>query len=204
MLRCGAHAAPQLPHRSTRPSLPTGAGAKNFVCAGAPRSSPNDVEILKHPYFCFALPLDFPAELCIVVRENGESATGITMDEGFVEVSATLRAGVYVLVHHDEVVYVGKSKVMLGRIYTHRVAWGSKRRTRRTDAIPPKGILFNRVFVHPCRLDEVDALEQSLIAKYHPRYNTQHKSGMPPELQVLISNNTAQAPSQPRIPRRGW
>jgi len=70
--------------------------------------------------------------------------------DGFVEISAVLRAGVYLLMHHERVVYVGKAKVMLGRLYKHRVAWGSKKRTPITGAIPAKGMLFDRVLIRPC------------------------------------------------------
>jgi excinuclease UvrABC nuclease subunit len=128
----------------------------------------------------------------------------VTIMEGFSEITLVLRAGVYVLMHHEEVVYVGKSKVMLGRIYTHRVAWGSKSRAPRTGVIPPKGILFNRVFIRPCPLAEVDGLEAELIARYHPRYNTQLRRGIPPELASIVGHLVARRPTPIRVERRGF
>lgn len=124
--------------------------------------------------------------------------------EGFVDVSVMLRSGVYLLLHQGAVVYVGKSQVMLGRVYSHRVAWGRKSRTRQTALIPPKGILFDQVLVRPCPLHLIDELEAELIAKHHPRYNTQLKSSIPPELAFLIKRIVPAivAPS-PRVDRRG-
>ena len=97
---------------------------------------------------------------------------------------------------------------MLGRIYTHRVAWGSKRRAPRTGAIPAKGMLFDQVMIRPCHTTEVDALEASLIATHRPRYNTQLKSVVPPELTDLVSRICASrgmlAPAPKAIERRGF
>jgi hypothetical protein len=140
-----------------------------------------------------------------VVVDNG----GVReVEAGFVEISAMLRQGVYLLVHHDVVVYVGKGKVMLGRLYMHRVAWGKKSRKAITSVIPPKGMLFDRVFVQPCRNDEIDELEQSLIKKYQPRYNIQHKTTIPADMTGLVARIVASrgaAPSPaPRIDRRGF
>jgi excinuclease UvrABC nuclease subunit len=125
--------------------------------------------------------------------------------EGFTDVSQMLRGGVYMLVHRGVVVYVGKSKVMLGRIYTHRAAWGRKARKPITGNIPARGILFDQILIQPCASDRIDALEVSLIAQHKPRYNTQLKSALPPELASLISRLTPVAQS-PRIliDRRGF
>lgn len=130
------------------------------------------------------------------------------MEAGFIDVSQVLRGGVYILAHQGTIVYVGKAKVMLGRVYQHRVRWGTKSRKPVTGVIPPKGILFDQVFIRPCHGAEVDALEASLIAKYRPRYNTQLKTIVPPELTGLISRICAArgvlAPAPTRIERRGF
>lgn len=124
--------------------------------------------------------------------------------EGFIDVSAMLRSGVYLLLHQGAVVYVGKSQVMLGRVYSHRVAWGRKSRTRQTALIPPKGILFDQVLVKPCALHLIDELEALLIKTHSPRYNTQLKSSIPPELAFLIKRIVpAVVIAQPRVDRRG-
>ena len=130
------------------------------------------------------------------------------MEAGFVEITEVLRQGVYLLVHRETVVYVGKAKVMLGRLYTHRTAWGKKSRKAITGAIPAKGMLFDRVFVQPCHSYEIDDLEEALIQKYQPRYNTQHKTTVPPEMVGIVSRIIASrgslAPAPPRINRRGF
>lgn len=98
--------------------------------------------------------------------------------EGFIDVSAILRSGVYALVHRGVVVYVGKSKVMLGRLYAHRTAWGSKSK-KRVGYKPISGILFDEVWIKPCATDEIDSLEYEMINRYKPRYNAQLKNGLP-------------------------
>ena len=126
--------------------------------------------------------------------------------EGFTDVSGLLRGGVYMLLHYGTVVYVGKSKVMLGRIYSHRAAWGRKSRKPITGNIPARGILFDQILVQPCPADRIDALEAELIRKYSPRYNTQLKSSLPPELAHLIAHLAPVASQPPRIifSRRGF
>lgn len=112
--------------------------------------------------------------------------------EGAEDVSEILRCGVYLLCHRGAIVYIGKSKVMLTRVYSHRSTWGRKR----TEA-QPKGIAFDEVHVVPSTLDKVDELERVLIAKYKPRYNTQYNNGLPPDMAVLIA---ALMPTMPLIP----
>lgn len=128
--------------------------------------------------------------------------------EGFVEITEVLRCGVYVLMHHDKVVYIGKAKVMLGRLYQHRVRWGTKSRARVSGVIPPKGILFDRVFIRPCENHLVDDLEASLIAQHRPRYNTQLKpTTVPADLSSIVARLVAKAQvpdPRPRIARRGF
>ena len=130
------------------------------------------------------------------------------MLEDFEDVSVMLRCGVYMLAYRGTVVYVGKSKVMLGRVYNHRVAWGRKSRKALTANIPARGILFDQILVRACRADEVDDLEAKLIADLSPRYNTQLKLAIPPELSLLV-HRLASRSALPRAPelvldRRGF
>lgn len=92
---------------------------------------------------------------------------------GFVEVSEVLRCGVYALVHKGQVVYVGKSKTMLGRLYTHRQQWLAKRRKKEDQAwwIRTPGIDYDEVHVQPCHPDRLDGLERDMINRYKPRFN---------------------------------
>lgn len=103
--------------------------------------------------------------------------------QGFVDASAMLSGGVYALVHHENVVYVGKAKVMLGRVYTHRVAWG-KKSTKAVGLKPTKGILFDAIWVRPCPLAEIDDLEYAMINLYKPRYNSALRNGLPVPLDL--------------------
>lgn len=99
--------------------------------------------------------------------------------EGFAKVSDIVRSGVYALVHQRKVVYVGKSKCMLGRIAAHRSVWSSQRRGNKVPSwLPMRGVLFDEVFIRPCRVDQMDDLEAEMIALHRPRYNTQLKPPM--------------------------
>lgn len=106
--------------------------------------------------------------------------------EGFIDVSRILQGGVYALVHRGVVVYVGKSKVMLGRVYSHRVAWGKK--SQKAQGLKPiKGILFDAVWIRPCALDQIDELEFAMINLYKPRYNSLLRNGLPVDISTLIA-----------------
>jgi excinuclease UvrABC nuclease subunit len=114
-----------------------------------------------------------------------------------VEVSAILGAGVYALVRDGVVVYVGQSKRMLSRISAHKSNWG-----RRTPSWLPascRGILFDEVHVMPCRVEDLDRLEQRLINLWKPRYNVQLKAPTPVGLMEYISVPKAQTKFERRI-----
>lgn len=116
--------------------------------------------------------------------------------EGFTNVSTILQGGVYALVHRGVVVYVGKSKVMLGRVYTHRVAWGKKSKAQ-VGLKPQKGILFDAVWIRPCPLTEIDAIESAMINLYKPRYNSLLRNGLPVDISALVSGLVASRVSSP-------
>lgn len=115
--------------------------------------------------------------------------------EGFVNVSAILGSGVYALVRDGVVVYVGQSRKMLGRISAHKSNWG-----RRTPSWLPascRGILFDEVHVLPCRVEDLDEVEATMINLYKPRYNIRVKTPDPVAIAHLFAS-----PPQPPLPRR--
>lgn len=95
--------------------------------------------------------------------------------DGFSNATDLLRGGVYILVHKNEVVYVGKSKRMLNRLSAHLSAWSAKRREKMPHFVQRLGIYYDEVHICPCHPDRIDALEQSMIDLFRPRNNTQHK-----------------------------
>lgn len=95
--------------------------------------------------------------------------------EGFVEVTPILRCGVYALAREGSVVYVGQSKKMLGRISAHRSNWGKKTSVAWLPA-SCRGLLFDQVFIRPCRVEDLDVLEAQMINLYKPRYNVRIKT----------------------------
>lgn len=110
---------------------------------------------------------------------------GVMVLEGFIDATAILRCGVYVLSQHGRIVYVGKSKAPLTRIYAHR----NLARKRPVPWLSIKGVVFDSVHIMPCHPDRVDALEQSLIAEFQPMGNIQH-------------NPAYHAPQVPLVERR--
>lgn len=97
--------------------------------------------------------------------------------EGFAEVSEVLSAGVYALCAKGKVIYVGKSKKPLARINAHRRKWIDKRkRVPMADQFfSGPGVLFDQVFIRPCRIEDLDRLEDQMINLYKPKYNIQLK-----------------------------
>jgi hypothetical protein len=120
--------------------------------------------------------------------------------EGFIDASAMLSGGVYALVHRGVVVYVGKSKVMLGRVYSHRVAWGRKSQ-KAVGLKPIKGILFDAIWIRPCPSAEIDDLEYTMINLYKPRYNSLLRNGLPvplpPDISALVASMLGTAVNVP-------
>jgi hypothetical protein len=129
--------------------------------------------------------------------------------DGALELSAILQSGVYILLHRSKVVYVGKSRMVLKRLYAHRNLWERKRKgLRRPGYSKVNGIPFDQVFFHPCKIEELDALEMKLIQEHQPRYNAQLR-GPPPTLKGPLTINvrgfniTINKP-EPKLPRPVW
>ena len=92
--------------------------------------------------------------------------------------TAMLRPAVYILSHEDEVVYVGKSKCPLVRIYAHRL------RSKLTNIeSEDRSFIFDSIHLIPAHIDALNALEQRLIRELRPRHNIRHK---PTELFALL------------------
>lgn len=110
---------------------------------------------------------------------------------GFIDASEILRSGVYILVHRGVVIYVGKSKAMLARIYTHRNLWASKRRGKGDVPwwMPIPGIHFDEVHIRPCALADLDRLERDMIELYKPKYNTRLKTDATSRAEVPMTIN---------------
>jgi hypothetical protein len=128
------------------------------------------------------------------------------MLEGFIDVSDVLRPGVYALVRNGVVVYVGQGKRMLARIEAHRSNWGRKAMPAWMPA-SLRGVLFDEVFVLPCRVEDLDRLERAMIDLYKPKYNIQHNAPGPTKQQIRITTQTGSiplnfTPACPRFERR--
>lgn len=110
------------------------------------------------------------------------------MLSGFVEVSEVLRSGVYALAYKGEVVYVGKSKCMLTRVETHRGLF----RRKAPSWMPVKGIQFDQVYVRPCPLAMLDALEVEMINLYKPRLNERLKTNekIKAEINIVVAGKS--------------
>lgn len=111
------------------------------------------------------------------------------MLEGFIEVTPILRCGVYALLREGVVVYVGQGKKMLARVQAHKSNWGRKS----TPAWMPaslRGVLFDQVFVLPCRVEDLDELERTMIDLYKPKLNIKLKAPTPiTRVEITLNHN---------------
>jgi hypothetical protein len=98
--------------------------------------------------------------------------------DGFINVTPILRAGVYALVRDGVVVYIGQGKKMVARVEAHRSNWGRKR-VPAWMPVSLRGVLFDEVWVLPCRVEDMDELESAMIDLYKPRYNIKLKAPTP-------------------------
>lgn len=123
---------------------------------------------------------------------------------GFEDVSTLLRSGVYILCRRGVVIYVGKSKSLYERIYTHKHFANRAAKGRPIPSwLPVKGIAFDEVHIRYCHVDSLDALEAETIALYKPHYNTNLKSAqarIPSHFQ--IGGVQLSVPPRPQIERR--
>ena len=99
---------------------------------------------------------------------------------GFLNISKLMHCGVYALVKKGEVVYVGKSKQPLMRIYTHVKNRGRKMGANiysKDDCGPSvngKGISFDSAWFLPCMLGQLWTLEVHFIKMFMPKHNVRH------------------------------
>lgn len=103
--------------------------------------------------------------------------------EGFVDATALIQPGIYVLWRQGKVVFVGKSdKSMLAKIASHR----SLLRKQVPDWFPVKGIPFDKVFIKTVHPDRIEAEYLALILEHNPHYNQPSPAFVP---QAVISIN---------------
>jgi excinuclease UvrABC nuclease subunit len=122
--------------------------------------------------------------------------------EGFLDVSVLLRCGVYALCRRGVVIYVGKSKSLYARIYTHKHFANRGAKGKAVPSwLPVKGLQFDEVFIRPCRLEELDELEAAMINLYKPKYNESLKNNLKVRVPInlviggiLLQMNTAPRP----------
>jgi excinuclease UvrABC nuclease subunit len=100
------------------------------------------------------------------------------MLEGFIDVTSVLRCGVYALVRDGVVVYVGQGKKMIARVEAHRSNWGRKS-VPAWMPVSLRGVLFDQVFVLPCRVEDLNRIEAAMIDRYKPKFNVKLKAPTP-------------------------
>lgn len=87
--------------------------------------------------------------------------------DGFVDITAVLSGGVYILSLRGRAVFVGKARVAVDRIAKHR----EFAKTKVPSWFPIQGINFDQVHFHQCPAHEADALVESLISTLRPQHN---------------------------------
>lgn len=92
--------------------------------------------------------------------------------EGFVRFREVLTpTAIYVLRWRGEIVYIGKSRNVYGRLAKHRQNLARKRAGLRPYLNDGKVFEFDDVWVKWVAIDELDREEQRLISKYRPKAN---------------------------------
>jgi len=131
--------------------------------------------------------------------------------EGFENCSTLLRSGVYVLVRRGVVIYVGKSKTLYSRIYTHKHFANRGAKGKAIPSwLPIKGMQFDEVHIRYVHVDDLDRVEAETINKYKPHYNMNLKNGLKVRAPInLVINGVALGlneslprPQSPTIARR--
>src|SRR6266567_382594 len=125
------------------------------------------------------------------------------MMEGFVDVTPVLRAGVYALVREGAVVYVGQGKRMIARVEAHRSNWGRKS-VPAWMPVSLRGVLFDDVYVFPCRVEDLDRVERAMIDLYKPKFNIHLKAPTPLTAQPLTLRTGDRGIPINHQPRRGF
>jgi hypothetical protein len=128
--------------------------------------------------------------------------------DGFTNISDALRCGIYALCYRGQVIYVGQSKCMLVRVYSHRHA-RNKKAAQLPSWFPIRGIVYDEVHVLPVHPDRLDEVEREMINRFKPKLNTQLKNKLPVNVPVslevggvsLVLNSGAH-PRAPQIERR--
>jgi excinuclease UvrABC nuclease subunit len=127
------------------------------------------------------------------------------LPDGFIDGTALQRAGVYLLVWKDEVVYAGQSAKLSARISTHISQKGKPRSSLLGRRALPT-MRFDRIFFMPCNASDMLRIESELIAKYQPRYNIRKISVPTMSLDMLVDMMpvTCLPAQNPEPPRASW
>lgn len=122
------------------------------------------------------------------------------MLDGLIDCSPMMQGGVYVLLHRREIVYIGKAKNFLARIYTHRSVWSRQRKGDKIASwLPVKGIIFDQIYLRPCRPEIADSLERELIASHNPKHNTALRTKSTSPLPPLVINGIHIGAMRPKL-----
>lgn len=105
-------------------------------------------------------------------------------EDGFYSVTGLLASGVYALLRRGRVVYIGQSVRLFARLSGYVNAQTRKHQVKFGPHVV-RGIAFDEIWIRPCSLEDLDDLEEALIRKHLPRYNTQRK--VPLALNDLIA-----------------
>jgi hypothetical protein len=71
-----------------------------------------------------------------------------------VNLSAVLSSGVYILRLRGRVVYIGRAKSALARVYAHKRARRGQMPRSLDSLMAP--VVFDEVWLRPCRVDQLD------------------------------------------------
>ncbi len=120
----------------------------------------------------------------------------MAIPEGFIDISAVIRSGIYLLLYKGEVVYVGQSVRLSSRIAGHVNLKGKVRKPSMLGRRALPAIRFDGVQIMGCVLSDLDRIEKQMIERYQPKYNINHNPKPSISLDMLIDL----MPHYPMIP----
>lgn len=95
-----------------------------------------------------------------------------TAAKTFEDVRGMFGPGVYALLRDGEVIYVGKAKVLVQRIYNHWNAMCRLRSGKESLTRGPQAFIFSGLKILSCPVYDLDRIEKQMISRFRPKHNT--------------------------------
>lgn len=120
-------------------------------------------------------------------------------EEKWFDITTLMGSGVYLLLYKGDVVYVGQSVKLSGRVNAHIAYLGQRLQKKK------RRVVFDEVMVMQVPLGDLNRVEAELIQRYKPQYNIrQPKQRIPltAEIKELLGLIIPELPPSRDTPQR--